>query len=125
MKIYYLINENHEITQDGYTKFDDACLEMEKENYSIANGYNGRLYFTDYMQSEEYATKKLAYEQKAKLSDIRRRRESECFPVINRGELWYERLTEEKRQELETWYQAWLDAPETLVIPDLPEWLNT
>lgn len=56
--------------------------------------------------------------------DIRKRREKECFPIINRGSLWYEKLSEEQDAELREWYQAWLDAPATLVIPDRPLWLE-
>ena len=56
--------------------------------------------------------------------DIRKRREKECFPVINRGSLWYEKLSEEQDAELREWYQTWLDAPETGVIPDRPLWLE-
>jgi hypothetical protein len=55
---------------------------------------------------------------------IRKRREKECFPIINRGFLWYERLSREQLNELEEWYQAWLDAPETRIIPALPIWVN-
>lgn len=57
-------------------------------------------------------------------SEIRKRREEECFKVINRGKLWYDRLTLSQLFELENWYQAWLDAPETGVIPALPKWIN-
>lgn len=58
------------------------------------------------------------------LRDIRMRRESECFPIINRGQLWYNNLTEEQTQELNQWYKAWLDAPDTLVTPEKPSWLQ-
>lgn len=59
------------------------------------------------------------------LSKIRGRRAAECFPIVNRGVLWYEKLTEAQRQELSEWYEAWLDAPETGIVPDAPVWLNT
>lgn len=55
---------------------------------------------------------------------IRARRELECFTIINRGEAWYALLTEQQKSELQTWYQAWLDAPETLVVPEKLEWLK-
>lgn len=54
---------------------------------------------------------------------IRARRESECFPIINRGELWYGNLTSAQKAELSDWYTAWLNAPETLSVPTRPEWL--
>ena len=40
-----------------------------------------------------------------------------------RGALWYEKLTQDQRAQLGQWYQAWLDAPETMTIPEAPEWL--
>lgn len=55
---------------------------------------------------------------------IRKRRERECFPIINRGQLWYNCLTIEQRAELNGWYHAWLNATETGYIPPMPSWLN-
>lgn len=62
--------------------------------------------------------------EEIKKDKIRQSREVECFSVINRGELWYAKLTEEQRAELSTWYQAWLDAPQTKVIPEKLEWIK-
>lgn len=64
-----------------------------------------------------------ALKGEAVTDEIRLRREQECFSVINRGSLWYEMLTEEQKQELKTWYQAWLDATDTGVVPDKLAWL--
>ena len=58
-----------------------------------------------------------------KQQEIRNRREKECFPIINRGSLWYNKLTEKQKAELSTWYEAWLDAPATNVIPNKPSWI--
>lgn len=55
---------------------------------------------------------------------IRARRESECFSIINRGKLWYESLTQEQTIELRSWYYAWLNAPETGIVPPRPKWIN-
>lgn len=55
---------------------------------------------------------------------LRQRRKNECFSVINRGKLWYDRLSYEQLAELKKWYQAWLDVTETLVTPSYPAWLN-
>ena len=46
-----------------------------------------------------------------------------CFPVINRGLLWYETLTVKQKLELTKWYQAWLDATNTGVMPKKLAWL--
>lgn len=58
------------------------------------------------------------------INEIRKRRSSECFPIINRGELWYSLLTEDQIEELRVWYMAWLDAPQTKIIPEQPDWIN-
>jgi hypothetical protein len=58
-----------------------------------------------------------------KIIHIRDRRAKECFPIINRGELWYNTLTDEQLDELREWYHNWLDATETLSIPNKPEWI--
>ena len=54
---------------------------------------------------------------------LRRERERICFPVINRGAAWYARLTDEQNEELQAWYQAWLNVTETLVKPKTPSWI--
>lgn len=124
MKIYYLQNENKEITQDGYEKFDEKCSEMESEDYDIVNGYNGALFFMDYTTTDEYKQKAEEFNKRHNLRELRERREEECFAIINRGELWYERLTVPQKQELDKWYSAWLDVTETNEIPNKPEWIK-
>ena len=58
------------------------------------------------------------------IESLQKKREEICFPVINRGKLWYERLTNEQQGELRQWYQAWLDVTKTLEIPKTPVWIN-
>ena len=58
------------------------------------------------------------------LERLRSRREHECFPYINRGDLWYRTLTESQKSELDTWYKAWLDITKTKVVPAKPSWLE-
>lgn len=58
------------------------------------------------------------------IKSLRELRDIRCFSIIdNRSQLWYNHLTEEQKQELNTWYQAWLDVTETKIIPEKPEWL--
>lgn len=124
MKIYYLQNENQEIIEDGFERFNENCLEMEQEVYRIVNGYNGALFFEEYTQTDEYKSKAEEFKLRSELNALRHRRERECFSVINRGALWYERLTEEKKVELGQWYDDWLDITETKIVPEKPIWLN-
>lgn len=81
---------------------------------------------------EQYELKKEIYEtkkkEKSKLSKeteiLRYRRVTECFSYVDRGALWYNRLTVEQKDELEKWYQAWLDVTETKEVPERPNWLE-
>lgn len=71
------------------------------------------------------------------LNLLRTRREEECFPIINRGVLWYNLLTDEQKLELDKWYKKWLDITDTYrkvykqnlefdiqtIIPSKPNWL--
>lgn len=63
-------------------------------------------------------------EENIRLFRLRRRREKQCFSVINRGQIWYDTLTESQKAELRVWYKAWLDVTKTLVEPQKPEWLK-
>ena len=55
---------------------------------------------------------------------LREKRKEICFPVINRGKLWYDTLTPLQLGELKSWYWEWLNVTETLVIPKKPVWLD-
>ncbi len=63
------------------------------------------------------------YTEEEYVEYLRAEREAICFPVINRGAAWYARLTEEQKEELQEWYQTWLDAPQTGVKPETPAWI--
>ena len=65
-----------------------------------------------------------AYVTEETKEEYRRRREKECFSVINRGQLWYEGITIQQMVELRQWYKAWMKVTETMVIPEKPEWLE-
>lgn len=76
----------------------------------------------------------IPFTEEQMLNNLRARREQECFSYINRGALWYNTLTSEQQQELNTWYQAWLDVPQVYqetkpedietIIPQKPIWLK-
>ena len=76
-------------------------------------------------------TKKLSdVEAERELMNLRMMRETECFAVVNRGKLWYDRLTDTQYKELDEWYQAWLDVTNKkntksgYRIPERPRWLE-
>ena len=65
-----------------------------------------------------------ALQTEAKKAEFRLRRETECFSVINRGQLWYEGVSITQLLELRQWYKAWLNVTETMVVPEKPAWLE-
>ena len=91
-------------------------IDVEGQEYQPAKEYNEEIYIYKPYTAEEL--------KEIKLNNLRARRETECFPIINRGRLWYDSLTSEQTQELNTWYQAWLDVTETLEIPQKPIWIK-
>lgn len=58
------------------------------------------------------------------VAKLRERREKICFPIINRGKLWYDSLTYTQLSELRSWYWQWLNVTETLDVPTTPNWIN-
>jgi hypothetical protein len=134
MKIYYQKNEFNKISSYSFTENDGMLsaditeeeyqlLEKHLGNCAVRETENGiELYYAELSQEEQ--NRLTAIRQKALPYEIRERRKAECFPYINRGELWYKNLSEEQKTELETWYQSWLNAPQTLTVPDKPEWLE-
>lgn len=59
-----------------------------------------------------------------KADGLRAQRAAQCFPIVNRGALWYDKLTDEQKTELSAWYEAWLDAPQTGSAPDPLDWVK-
>lgn len=55
---------------------------------------------------------------------LRQIREVECFSIINRGEAWYRRLTEQQKVELDSWYLNWLSITDTFIKPVKPYWIK-
>ena len=70
--------------------------------------------------SEEQNT---ANERKALCDELRKRRDTECFSYVNRGQPWYDRLSDTQKSELQAWYDGWLEVTETLTVPERPSWL--
>lgn len=59
-----------------------------------------------------------------RLASFRSQREEKCFSIINRGQLWYDGLTEQQIAELTAWYKDWLNVTQTLEVPSKPKWLK-
>lgn len=121
MKI--LIDENKYLTC--------FCIDAELENGIEVANPDDLESFIDTFRAYKYEDGNLLLDEQklqsvndARIADeLRFKREKACFPIINRGELWYSRLTADQKKELDAWYQAWLDVTGTKVIPEKPEWL--
>lgn len=95
--------------------YNFSFVQVDKEDF-VSSDFNDDLSFS----LEKYNARKL----KEKLDGLRTQREQECFPIVNRGQLWYETLTDKQKTELANWYNAWLDVTETLIIPKKLKWLK-
>ncbi len=96
----------------------DEKLEHFNDNYyDYKQTANGLVYDKSHNGAQQQ-------EHELKLFTLRQRRASLCFDIVNRGQVWYNTLTEEQRQELQEWYQAWLDVTDTLVEPIKPKLLE-
>ena len=87
-----------------------------KTNYQSYKFIDGSLY-----KNED---KVLEIKTEQEKENLRSRRKNECFDYINRGSLWYNRLNNKQKQELETWYEAWLNVTDTMEVPEKPNWLK-
>ena len=118
--MYYKLNENGEIEATSCENFEGWQWTDEE----IVVSYDRcHLLLKSQTETEEYKAGKAAWDAEQAKKELRRRRQEECFPVIDRGKPWYDSLTAEQYQELLTWRRSWLDAPETGVAPERPEWL--
>lgn len=115
--MYYVIGQNVYAPHEGHDFDERATDTIEDDVWDLY--CQDRSYFK--IENGKFVALKPQEELKADI--IRETREKECFPIINRGSLWYNKLTEQQKAELSTWYEAWLDAPATNVIPNKPSWL--
>lgn len=79
---------------------------------------------TETFIERELTPEEVAANLESRKDSLRKQREKECFSIINRGQLWYSQLDVVQLEELEVWYQEWLDVTETLTIPEKPNWLE-
>ncbi len=117
------------IDKDGYVIsyaiFGDLLNSIEVEapadSFSFGKNFQAYKYSDGKLVLDEQKLQNLAYDEK--IEELRQRREVECFPIVNRGKLWYDSLTPCQISELKDWYDAWLQITETLRVPEKPEWL--
>ena len=103
-------------------------------NYVMANNYTIKEIEADEQGRRFQIVEIPAPTEEQMLDNLRTRREYECFAYVNRGALWYNLLTTEQQQQLNIWYQAWLNVPQVYletkpedietIIPAKPSWLK-
>ena len=102
---YYLLNDNLPISSD---EIQPGLTEISEYKYQYRA-----------MHIENFIADK-----SDKVDIYRSIRLQVCFPIINRGQLWYNNLTDEQQEELSKWYNEWLNVTTTLVMPETPDWLK-
>lgn len=105
--------------------FGDTAIKVkEPENIDDFENNYSSYYLSSSNMLVKNNDKQKEIEEQTELSNLRNQREKECFSYINRGYLWYSKLTDEQKEELASWYQAWLDVTDTKVVPNAPMWLS-
>lgn len=99
---------------------NESAVEITTEQYDGLK--NGTMQFNDSLAAVENTPAEVIEERK--MENLRARRKAECFSIINRGQLWYSRLSQEQLVQLNKWYQDWLDVTETGMIPTKPMWIK-
>ncbi len=111
------------INQLGYVEspyINDASIEMEVEDETYERLMSCKIGKNWKYQDDEFVIVDILEDEV-----IRERREIECFLIVdNRSQLWWNHLSEERKTELNAWYEAWLVATETKIIPEKPVWLE-
>ena len=117
-----------QIDENGYVKNyvivgeSSACdIEVDEPEGFSPDNFKAWKYDGDKLVYDGERAKALEIERNK--DEIRFERQRVCFPVVNRGQFWYDTLTQNEKDEIREWYQKWLDAPETGVVPEKLSWL--
>jgi hypothetical protein len=119
------------LNEEGYVKAyalvgdfgTPSIIVSNPEDLNDFENNYGSYYLSEYNVLVKSDNKQKEIEDKMELVYLRDQREKACFSYVNRGNLWYGKLSECQKEELDAWYQAWLDVTETRVIPEAPSWL--
>lgn len=146
---YQLVFDDLIFDYDKYNaEYDKLTVLLDKDNYVIGYATIGNIeggvevdkpkdidYFEQHYQGYflgksglEFDEKKWAIADNELIIDnLRVQRERECFKYINRSQLWYDTLTKDQLEELQKWYNDWLNVTENInrkSLPKRPEWLK-
>lgn len=115
------------IAQEPYEGHMETEISMEEfmERYGAENVTDGTHKYINCEIVSDGGTERSRRINAQRLKEgLRNRRAQECYSVVNRGQVWYDKLTVEQKNELSYWYEAWLNVTETLVVPKMPSWLK-
>ena len=111
------------INENGYVEspyIQDATIEME-----ITEDQFEQISTFGFNTNWRYLDGEFVLESLMDNDSLRARRQRECFNIVdNRSQLWWNKLTDVQRNEIEEWYEAWLSVTETKVIPQKLSWLD-
>ena len=102
---------------------EERFILVDEEQYDLTFGseLNFAWRVVDGVLSQQRYQEDTSEEIEARLRGLR---EELCFPIVNRGQLWYDTLDDNQLAELEVWYKEWLNAPRTRNEPVKPDWLE-
>lgn len=129
-KLYIQVDVEGYITAVAQEAFDghqetELTMQQFMQEYGGENVTDGRhRYLNGKIICDEGTEKSRAAYVAERKKELREERERVCFSVVNRGQVWYNSLTDEQGYELAEWYVAWLNVTDTLEPPETPEWLR-
>lgn len=103
------------------SKWQKHLGAIVKKDYSAPLFYSDKLIVKD---NDFFEYLDLTDKEQFMKEYYRKLRESKCYPIVNRGKVWYDHLTAGQHTELNDWYEAWLDVTDTYTVPETPAWVN-
>lgn len=137
MKYYIAVNDDGHIGVLSRDKLPTASMyevEFDEEMYNkiasnigayVVENDGNEMFLTCIQQNKmDKHVEEDDFSLEVKKNILRERRNNECFEVVNRGELWYSRLTAVQLRELDQWYSEWLQVTDTMTEPQKPSWIK-
>ncbi len=103
--------------------YSDEIL-VEEYGYNIFDNDNTNIQCSDFDGLEFNAEKYNARNTESIKSELRLRRNKECFEIANRN-FFFDEATAEDLSEIKMWYTAWLNVTVSpYAIPEMPKYIK-